>query len=209
MAAAIIWTPAIGGLAALAYVFLAAWSSGVGTARYLSLSSPRPWARTLLLGLLLAVAIHFPVEIVFTPLVEWLTGSSVDVSVFDFLRGSIAALLVFVPFVWVAAAFAEEVIFRGYLLKQTATQFGDTTIAWWVALAASSTVFGLAHLYQGITGVLLTGSVGFLIGFIFLRNRENLWLPIFIHGFLDTIGLTAIYLDIDRKLNDLLKLLLP
>ena len=47
----------------------------------------------------------------------------------------------------------------------------------------------------GVIAVALSSSISF---FIFYKNRTNLALLVFTHGFYDTIGLTLIYLNKDR-----------
>jgi hypothetical protein len=62
-------------------------------------------------------------------------------------------------------------------------------------------VFGLSHGYQGGAGMLSTGIVGLLLGVIFVWNGFSLWLPIFVHGFIDTVGISMIALGWDKALQ--------
>jgi uncharacterized protein len=71
-----------------------------------------------------------------------------------------------------------------------------------INLAFGSVLFGIAHWYQGKSGALSTGLIGLLIGVIFVVGGYNLWLPILIHGFIDTFGLVLVYLNADRYLSD-------
>ena len=64
--------------------------------------------------------------------------------------------------------------------------------------------FGLAHAYQGATGMIVTGVAGFACGAIYVLHRFNLWYAIFTHGFTNTFGITAIYLNLDRQISSLL-----
>jgi len=54
--------------------------------------------------------------------------------------------------------------------------------------------FGLAHAYQGITGIIDEGLMGFLLGVIYMRTGRNLAVPIIAHGVSDTIDFILIYL---------------
>ena len=45
-----------------------------------------------------------------------------------------------------------------------------------------------------LLGVAITGFMGFLLGALYLLVRRNLWVGILVHGFIDTISLTAVYL---------------
>lgn len=79
----------------------------------------------------------------------------------------------------VGAAFAEEVFFRGFMLRLLDKRFGS-----WVALAGVSLVFGLIHLTN--PGATLWGAIaivlaaGPLLNAAYLLTRR-LWLPIGIH----------------------------
>jgi membrane protease YdiL (CAAX protease family) len=50
-----------------------------------------------------------------------------------------------------------------------------------------------------------TGTVGFIMGAIFINSKNRLWLTIPIHGVYDVIGITLIYLDMDKTVYGLLK----
>jgi membrane protease YdiL (CAAX protease family) len=71
------------------------------------------------------------------------------------------------------AGICEEIMFRGFLIAAL----------WWMAphasrttiLIAAAVVFGLAHLYQGPRGVVLTGIVGYLLGQLALSSGSLAW----------------------------------
>jgi uncharacterized protein len=54
--------------------------------------------------------------------------------------------------------------------------------------------FGLAHAYQGVTGVIDEGIAGLLLGVIYLRTGRNLAVPIIAHGIQDSIDFVLIFL---------------
>jgi uncharacterized protein len=64
-------------------------------------------------------------------------------------------------------------------------------------------LFALAHGHQGLSGRLLTGTLGVLIGLLFLQQRENLWANMVAHIVGDTTSLVAITLNWDRCLDHL------
>ena len=76
------------------------------------------------------------------------------------------------------AAIGEETLFRGFLLTRCRQVCGH----WVPAVVVSSCGFGLAHLYQGVAGVLLTGLCGILFSLMFIKRR-SLW-PCFVGHFL-------------------------
>jgi membrane protease YdiL (CAAX protease family) len=82
----------------------------------------------------------------------------------------------------VTAGVCEEIIFRGFLLRYLHTAPWHLTLIW--AIALSSAIFGLQHLYQGIAGVLQTTVMGVLFCLIFLITG-NLAVPILLHTVMD------------------------
>ncbi len=117
-----------------------------------------------------------------------------DNSRFNFIEAGPGVFIGTLVSLWITAAFAEEVIFRGFLMGRIARMMGDRKGAWIVALVVSTLLFSLIHVYQGPGGVLRTGIVGFLLGAIYLWNDRNLWIPIMVHGLTNTIGLTMMFL---------------
>jgi membrane protease YdiL (CAAX protease family) len=149
---------------------------------------------TIVKALGLTLLILFISEFLLTPWVEYWTNTPHDYSSFEFLRGNLKNLLFYLVFVWVIAGFGEEFFYRGYFMRRIAIIFGDNKFSWILGLLLSSVAFGIVHRYQGISGMVTTGSIGLMIGFIYYKNRNNLVLCILIHGIMDTIGLILIYL---------------
>ena len=52
---------------------------------------------------------------------------------------------------------------------------------------------GLIHAYQNPLGMLLAGSIGLVIGVVFLSTARNLWVPIIAHTLYDTARVIAFY----------------
>ena len=94
-------------------------------------------------------------------------------------------------------------LFRGYLLRRIQNILGDGPWAALVAIALTSTAFGMAHGYQDTAGMLSTGLMGALLGGLFVWTRGNLWLPVLVHGISNTLGITLIYTSADRVLGQL------
>jgi membrane protease YdiL (CAAX protease family) len=63
----------------------------------------------------------------------------------------------------------EELLFRGVLVGAFATGFG---VSPWVLVLASSALFGLGHGAQGRLGVLVTGSLGVVLGSAFVLTES-------------------------------------
>ncbi len=179
------------------FLFVFAWISlfvrrigwrRVGLARF------RNWKTTLALGVAAGVVLEAFQLFVSQPiLVKWL-GKQPDLEVFRAVHGNVKLLLIFVALVWTVAAFGEEMVYRGYLMNRVADLLDRTHAAWIASLIAVHVGFGLAHAYQGITGVIDEGLMGLLLGIIYLRRGRNLAVPIVAHGIQDTIDFILIFL---------------
>ena len=90
-------------------------------------------------------------------------------------------------------------------MKRLAILLGDNNRSWFVSAIIIAALFGIAHTYQGLSGVLATGIIGFCFGLIFMRNRQNLLLLVLIHGIYDMIGLTLLYLGKERLITDFMQ----
>jgi hypothetical protein len=98
-------------------------------------------------------------------------------------------------FRWLAvtAGVCEEVLYRGYLFWYAAQlaaaargSFGWPALGSipFVALVASSVMFGLGHAYQGVRGVLTTTAVGLLLSLVYV-GTGSLYLGMMAHALLD------------------------
>jgi membrane protease YdiL (CAAX protease family) len=95
--------------------------------------------------------------------------------------------------VWTLVAFGEEMAFRGYVMRRVMNIVGVTPPGLVVAVAISSVLFGLAHGYQGVAGMIATGLIGVLVALVYLCDRQNLWAAIICHGVVDSVSLALIY----------------
>ena len=127
-----------------------------------------------------------------------------DISAFDGIRGNLVPFLILLGIGWGIGGFLEEFTFRGFVVGRVRWLLGSGAAATWFAVLVAAIPFGLAHAYQGISGMITTGLTGFLLGAIYVLHRFNLWYAIFTHGFINTVGITAIYLDVDKSLGQIL-----
>jgi len=107
----------------------------------------------------------------------------------DSARRQIAPLRYFLPhspeedrgFFWlsVSAGICEEIVFRGFLIAYFAAYAGL-----WPGVALSTLAFGLAHAYQGPSGILKTGLAGGVAALLFVGTG---WLlaPVLAHSGVD------------------------
>ena len=97
---------------------------------------------------------------------------------------------------WTTAGIGEEVIYRGFYMKQVARLFGEKkSSSWVIGLVLSSIGFGLVHFHQGIGGMVGTALLGLVFGIFYLRSGRNLWVPIIAHGLTGTIRFIILYLS--------------
>jgi hypothetical protein len=82
------------------------------------------------------------------------------------------------------AAFCEEFLFRGYLLTQMHDWLHSLLWAW----VAASVAFGLAHCYQGGSGMIRAGLMGALLAYPVVR-WGNLYPAMLAHWMIDSVAL--------------------
>ena len=180
---------------------------GLGVALLILWSSGRDWSRfglaeklskaTLVKALLYAILIYIVVDICIQPFLEIYFGE-IDLSSIEEIRGNFISFLILMVIMWVFAAFGEEFLFSGYYMKHLAEFFGNSDRAWLASVVILSIYFGASHSYQGTAGQIAVGLASVFYFFMFYKNRTNLALLIFMHGFYDSIGLTMIYLNQDK-----------
>jgi uncharacterized protein len=82
----------------------------------------------------------------------------------------------------VTAGICEEVLYRGFLIRYLSN--GPWHAGLWMALAIASISFGLAHGYQGLSGIIGTALLGAVMAVLFLASG-SLWLPMALHAIID------------------------
>jgi membrane protease YdiL (CAAX protease family) len=187
------------------FIFLLGWLSlrlrGM-TWSSVGLGMKRNWPKVIFSGLLLAIGLQLISTFVSEPLIVYLTGAPPsDFSSFDDTAGNEQKLLVYLLMSWVLAAFGEELSFRGYFLNRMADMGNQTRLAWTVSILAQSALFGIAHYYQGLTGMIDTGITALILAGAYLLSGRNLWLVIFAHGFADTLFFVLLYFDLVKYLH--------
>ena len=86
------------------------------------------------------------------------------------------------------AGLCEEIAYRGYLVAYCRFWLPE-----WPALAAGAVLFGLAHLYQGAAGTLVTALLGLAFGFLYVETG-SLALPILLHAAVDISAMVTAWL---------------
>lgn len=158
---------------------------------------PTSWKRTLAIALAAAALRIVLGAVVVDPLTShfWPPAAAPEGS--GDISGNPVEALKWLLLVWTFAAFGEEVSYRGYLMTRAADLGRQSTSAWLAALVVSAVLFGYGHYYKGPSGILDSGVAGLILGGAYLLSGRVLWTSILAHGFIDTFGVTALYLRWD------------
>jgi membrane protease YdiL (CAAX protease family) len=176
----------------------------------LGLGRPRLIARTIVAGIAAGFAMLLFSKLLLTPIAEAITGIPRDLSAFEDVRGDRAVYLGLMPRIWLGAAICEEIVFRAFLIGRLEAAFGGASrFGTAAAVLLSSALFGLAHTYQGPTGVLITGTLGLIFACVYAYGGRNLWLNIVVHGVYDTLSLGLVLTSLDRSFTSIAHKLVP
>lgn len=161
--------------------------------RSLGFKRPRSWVRMVGFAFIGAVFLQlFDVGLVL-PIMNRLTGTTIDYSGLANLKGNLEQLISLVVLSWTLAALGEEIVYRGYLQKLLADLFGINLPGILLTVGISSLLFGLAHTEQGLIGVVVTTGDALFFSWLKLRFGNNLWAAILAHGFYNSIGMVVFY----------------
>ncbi|WBO22443.1 CPBP family intramembrane glutamic endopeptidase [Sphingomonas abietis] len=112
-------------------------------------------------------------------------------------RRQIAPIAAFLPrtgaqlrwglIVSLAAGLCEEIGYRGYLMP-----YLGAALPLWGMIAGGALIFGLAHIYQGWVGTLMTTLIGAALAGLYLVCG-SLWWPIALHAAIDLSAMVTAY----------------
>ena len=153
----------------------------------------RSWKMTVALGIAGGVFLEIQELFVTQPLLAHLTGKQPDLSDFRILTGNVKYTMAAIALSWTLAAFGEELVWRGYVMNRVADLGNKSRLAWFMSLVVVHVAFGLAHSYQGLTGIIEEGFAGVLLGLMYLWTGKNLSVPIIAHGLSDTLDVLLIF----------------
>lgn len=105
-----------------------------------------------------------------------------DMSRYDFMRGNAIAAVSFALLLPLTAAIPEEIVYRGFLIRQFERLYGNGPAAAALAVLSQAIVFGLVHFQWGLGGVVMTAIMGLIWGAAFLLCGRNLWVVIIAHS---------------------------
>ncbi len=162
----------------------------------LGLRKPDKWLRTLLLPIAGVIASGVLIGLVAKPLVSALGLAPPDISlIVDAVEGNLTNYLLFlIPVSWGSAAIGEEMLARGFILNRVSAMTGYHRMGTVIAIVTQAIVFALGHLYQGAAGAIDVFTIALVFGGLYAVSKRNLVSCILMHGLVDTMAITAIYL---------------
>lgn len=169
--------------------------------RELGLRKPARVVATVAGGVLGGIVLFFFVKLFLQHLCEIVTHTQRNLSAFDFARGHLLEEIPLIMRTAITAGVCEEIIYRGTVISRLEAIFRSNKITQCAILFLSATIFGAAHAYQAPAGILVTGIIGLLFGFVYLGCGRLLWTVILMHTIYDLLALTAISSNLDRVLQ--------
>ena len=149
--------------------------------------------RPVVIGMAAGAAMEALELFVTQPVLVMFTGKYPDLSHFLALVGNVKLLFILIVFSWLIAGLGEELVWRGYFLNRIADLLGCSRAGWVATIVAANTVFGLAHSYQDVTGILENIIAGILLSILYLATGRRLIVPIVAHALTDTIDFLVIF----------------
>lgn len=105
-----------------------------------------------------------------------------DMSRYDFIRGDALSAVAMALMLPLTAAIPEEVVYRGFLMRQFTRLYGDGHTGAILAVLSQALVFGSVHFQWGLGGVVMTSIMGIVWGGAYLLCGRNLWIVILAHS---------------------------
>lgn len=161
--------------------------------RSLGFKRPQSWPRMVGFVFVSVVFLQLFDVGVIMPIMNRLTGTTIDYSGFAHLKGNLEQLFLFLTLSWTLAAMGEEIVYRGYFQKLLTDLFGSDLPGVLLTVGISSLLFGLAHTEQGLIGVVVTTIDALFFSWLKRKFDDNLWVAILAHGFYNSIGMIVFY----------------
>jgi membrane protease YdiL (CAAX protease family) len=155
---------------------------------------PVSWRRTVLIALAAAATRILLGSFVIEPITAHFWPPANAPSGMNEIAGHWWVALKWLGLVWTFAAFGEEIGYRGYLVNRAADAGGRSKASYWAAVLIASVLFGYGHYYKGPAGIVDSGMAGLILGAAYILSGRNLWVCILAHGFIDTVGVVAVFL---------------
>jgi len=159
--------------------------------------------RNLIREIVVVSFIIFAIQFIGIVLISTLVGQPETGSAINTQPTSIVGFLLdLLVMTWILTALGEEFIFRGIIINRLRLLFGGVASSYRTFLVSGIQAiwFGMAHPSQGVSGMLIAGLIGFVLGIYFLKNfKLGLWPLVFAHALIDTVVLTMAF--VSRAIN--------
>ncbi|MHC4975700.1 MAG: CPBP family intramembrane glutamic endopeptidase [Planctomycetota bacterium] len=116
-----------------------------------------------------------------------------NLEVFSDVEGNVSMLLYLLLISWTSAGIGEELLFRGIVMHKLERMIGSKVWQLAIVVLAQATLFGLAHAYQGVVGIISTGAIGLALGSFYYVFKRNIWVCVLTHALNNTIGVIMLY----------------
>lgn len=105
-----------------------------------------------------------------------------DMSRYDFVRGDAFAAISMALLLPLTAAVPEEIVYRGFLIRQFESLYGGGAGAATLAVLSQALIFGFVHFQWGIGGIVVASIMGLVWGTAYMLCGRNLWIVILAHS---------------------------
>ena len=192
--------PGPGSWAILCALVVASWRLSAAGSRWSDLGLRMPKSSVGALGwvVMLYVATGLMKVLAVDPLAAAAGWPAMNLSRFAELPGNAVVLAGYLALAWVSAAFAEELVLRGFLLTRLEALAGTGLAATVLAVVGQALLFGAGHWYLGMRGVTIAALAGLVYGTVYACNGRNLVPLVVAHGLTDSLSLIAIYAGFAR-----------
>ncbi len=167
-------------LAAITALWLTARKGGSLAA--LGLTRPRRWWTVPIWVLGIFFVFAFAQAMVPQLIVPFFDLPAPDMSRYDFIRGDAMAAISMALLLPLTAAVPEELVYRGFLIRQFERLYGDVRAGAILAVLSQALIFGFVHFQWGLGGIVMTSIMGLVWGVAYLLCGRNLWIVIMAHS---------------------------
>jgi membrane protease YdiL (CAAX protease family) len=119
-----------------------------------------------------------------------------DSSFAEQIQDNPAALISILLKVWTTVAFGEEVLGRVFLIDRFEAIFKGIPWNTQLSVILASILFGLAHAYQGLSGIILTATIGLIVSILYLYQKRSIWTNVVVHGMVDTVAMVLLFFGV-------------
>lgn len=167
-----------------------------GSLREIGLGRPDSWAKTVLGAAIIAVLVVVLVGQLLSPFIDWVLGIEPDYSSYGPLKGNAEWALQLLAQAFFSAFIAEEIVYRGYLLRTLTQLFGTSRLALGAVVVLGGIVFAVPHAEQGLSGMAIVAAAGMIFAGGYFALGRNLWAIMLAHALVDIYGVGKLYLGL-------------